>query len=141
MPTIKDFNNVLVHGIVDGIYKNIIEYSKIYDWQQIPIIVTNSQSARFKMMVYTNNKWNHYEKHNAIDYLNALSNYFIIKLFKHMSVFYTEYPEANTIYATETNGYYKRLSLYSMLGNSDKHLKQISMNLKEYFIIKKESEE
>ena len=59
-PTIKDFNNVLVNGISNGVYRNITEYFDTYEWQQMPIVVTNPQSARFKMMVYTNNQWVHY---------------------------------------------------------------------------------
>lgn len=138
MPTIKDFNNVLVNGIVNGIFRNITEYFDTYTRLQIPIVVTNVQSARFKMLVFTNNKWVAFEKHYAMDYLNLLVEFFINKLFKYMSIFYTEYPEANLSCANESEGYYKRLSLYSMIGNSDKYLKNISMNLKEYFMINKE---
>ena len=140
-PSIKDFNNVLVNGITTGIYKNITNYLSTYELQQMPIVVTNVQSARFKMMVYINRKWVLYEKQKAMDYLNTFVNYFIIKLFKYMSVFYTEYPNANTPYANETPDYCKRLSLYSLLGNSDKYLSNVSLNLKEFFIINKENED
>jgi hypothetical protein len=139
-PDITDFNNVLTHGIKDGIYKNIMTHLKTFNKEQMPFVVTNCQTARFRMMVYINSTWVMHEKYEAIELLNKFADYFILKLFKHMRVFYAHYKEANTPFANESTDYFTKLNLYSLIANSDKHLKSISMELKDYFLIEKNVE-
>jgi len=128
----------------DGMSRNIINYIKKYEQNQLPIVISNSQNARFKMYLYKQdpetkvNKWYKYEGVDAIDEIENIIQFFSCRLLKYKtSIFNAAYPQEND---NDTN-LVKNLSILSALANSGQYKEKIFNLIKDYFIINKTNDD
>lgn len=141
VPTIEDYSNVIKQGIEHGIVKNITTYLLNYKKEKYPIIITNKQAKRMKMLVYeTNNKtnqWNKYESYKAREFLEKMANWFSNKLYKYLApVFKAHYPAIEDKYHTDNESHCAiRQSLLNQLIYAENYNRKIAENIMEHFII------
>jgi hypothetical protein len=141
-PTIIDYDNISLYGIVDGLTRNIIKYINQYDKTNLPILVSNNQTARFRVYYYTKSnddaiKWCKYDGQEGINILNDIVGWLINKYMRNINIYYAKYPTHTDGIQNENNMLKKENMLYN-IGKADTYVKQISNAIQDCFIINKD---
>jgi len=141
-PTIIDYENISLYGIVDGITRNIIKYINQYDRTNLPIIVSNNQTARFRVYYYTKSndniiKWCKYDGQEGMIIFNDIVGWLINKYMRNINIYYSKYPTHTDGNQNENNMLKKENMLYS-IGKADTYIKPISNAILDCFIINKD---
>lgn len=130
VPSVGDYDNIFSYGISDGIIRNIIKYINQYSKINLPIIISNNQTARFRMYVYQklnddSNAWCKYDGQEGINILIDIVNWLINKYFRNIHVFYEKYPTHTNGIQNETN-LLKKENLLSSIGKASSYANHIS---------------
>lgn len=145
IPTIEDYSNVIKQGIEHGITKNIMAYLLNYKKEEYPIIITNQQVKRMKILVYDTKdetkQWNKIESYKARDYLENMANRFSNKLYKYLSVFKSHYPGIEDKYHKDNKAHCAiRQSLLHQLTYAENYSRKIVERIIENFIIRNDED-
>ena len=140
IPTIEDYSNVISYGIQNGAIKNIVSYVSQLKKENYPIIITNQQLIRMRMLVYDTDdsvyQWKTLLTNDAIIFLEKMVERFINKLYKYINVLKTYYPGIDDKDHRDEEihtSYYH--AFYSNTRYSDNYIKDIVNGVKEQFLI------
>jgi hypothetical protein len=148
IPEMLDYSNVIQYNLRGGIVKNIIKHLSTYNKTQIPIIITNIQNIRLRMLVYnteseTENKWKTLYGNDASAFLEKMIENFVFKLQTNkLRVFNQQYPGVDDSLHPdcETHRNYS-CNFIIALRNSEQETRPIMNIIKEQFCIVEEIEE
>jgi hypothetical protein len=148
IPTIEDYLNIIKYRSLDGTVKNIINYLSKYDKKQFPIVITNSQRIRIRIIVYdkiseTENKWKIIKGNDAIKFLHNMIELFVFKLHKYkLKVFNVEYPGIDDILHPDREDHCIKSCQFNIaLRTSDHDTNNVMNAIMEYFLIIENIEE
>jgi hypothetical protein len=147
IPTIEDYSNAIRYRANGGIVKNIVKYLLTHEKQNYPIIITNSQNARLRMLVYDIYddvaQWKQYKLHDAMDFLESTANRFVNKLYKYKpTVFEIEYPGIKDLNHPERQSHLNMFCAFTVaLRNSESFLNDIANTIKQDFCIIEDTDE
>lgn len=141
IPKAHEYTNILNVGAIDAISINFSNYLQTYAQEQYPIVISNSQTARLRIYIYTT-EWIKYELHNAHKQLNDIIIRFVNKYIKHIAVFNEMYPkctvETPSLHPDCEDDIIKKTRLTrSLYQIDDTEAHKIVNQLVNYFIIKK----
>ncbi len=142
IPDIIDYDTMLTYGVVDGVIRNIIKYINQYTKNTLPIIVTNNQTARFRMYIYKKLEddtinWCKYDGQEGLNIIEDIVAWLMNKYFRNMNVFHEKYPIIVNGISDENNMHIKE-SFISNLAKAEGHIKRISTAILDCFLINKD---
>lgn len=128
----------------DGMARNIMNHVKNYEKNTLPIVITNSQYARFKVYIFKTDKntnkntWCKYEGLDAIDEIKNIIHFFSCRLLKYKTPIYNTSYSLDNLNENEIELYkIKNLSLSSALASAEQYTDKILNLIKEYFVVNK----
>ncbi len=130
VPSISDYDNIFTYGITDGLIRNIINYINKHSKKNLPMIISNNQTARFRIYIYQkindeSTSWCKYDGQEGINILIDIVNWLINKYYRNINVFYDKYPTHTNGIQNETN-MLKKENLLSSIGKASSYANHIS---------------